>query len=54
MTVTRKLQTILELAGYSCATAGAVCLGWVLVGPVLAAALGLLVAAAVLILLGNA
>lgn len=51
--MSRKMQTILELAGYACGVSGATALGLVLAGPVLAAALGLLVAAGVLIFLGN-
>lgn len=53
MSVTRKQQTILELVGYAAAVAGVTCLGQVLAGPVLAAAFGLIVLAAVLIFVGN-
>lgn len=48
-----KLQTALELTGYVFAVAGSGALGYVLAGPVLAAALLLLVAAVILIFLGN-
>lgn len=51
--MTPKMQTRLELAGYVAAVAGLGCLGWVLAGPVLAAAFGLIAAAAVLIFVGN-
>lgn len=51
--MTAKMQTTLEVAGFTCAALGAACVGWVLAGAVLAAGLGLLVAAAALILVGN-
>lgn len=48
-----KTQTHLELAGYACAVIGLALLGWVLAGPVLSVALGLISLASVLIFLGN-
>lgn len=41
------------MAGFGCAVAAFACLGWWLGGPLLGAALGLVVLAAALILIGN-
>lgn len=49
-----KTQTTVEICGYASAILGLACLGYVLAGPVLAAAFGLIILAAVLIFVGNA
>jgi hypothetical protein len=49
----QKRRDAAEMAGFGCAVAAFACLGWWLGGPLLGAALGLVVLAAALILIGN-
>ncbi len=49
----QKRKDAAELAGFGCAVAAFACLGWWLGGPLLGVALGLVVLAAALILVGN-